>query len=40
VAFRVSDGVGTRNIGLFVAQWLACTLPCQRFTCGLTTARA
>ena len=30
----------TRNIDLFVAQWLACTLPCQRFTYGLTTARA
>src|SRR5262249_7528016 len=40
VAFRVSDGVGTRNIVLFVAQWLACALPCQRFTYGLTTARA
>src|SRR4029077_10158432 len=40
VAFRVSDGVGTRNIDLFVAQWLACALPCQRFTYGLTTARA
>ena len=38
VAFRVSDGVGTRNIDLFAAQWLACTLPCQRFTYGLTTA--
>src|ERR1700674_4957404 len=34
VAFRVSDGVGTRNIDLFAAQWLACTLPCQRFTYG------
>ena len=40
VAFRVSDGVGSRNIVLFVAQWLACALPCQRFTYGLTTARA
>src|SRR5882762_623552 len=40
VAFRVSDGVGTRNIDLFAAQWLACALPCQRFTYGLTTARA
>ena len=40
MAFRVSDGVGTRNIVLFVAQWLACALPCQRFTYGLTTARA
>jgi hypothetical protein len=40
VAFRVSDGVGTQNIGLFVAQWLACALPYQRFTYGLTTARA
>src|SRR5258708_35162742 len=25
MAFRVSDGVGTRNIDLFAAQWLACT---------------
>jgi hypothetical protein len=36
MAFRVSDGVGTQNIVLFVAQWLACALPCQRFTYGLT----
>jgi hypothetical protein len=34
VVFRVSDGVGTRNIGHFVAQWPACRLPCQRFTYG------
>ena len=40
VAFRVSDGVGTRNIVLFVAQWLACVLPCRRFVVTLAGANA
>ena len=31
VAFRASDGVGTRIEFLIAAQWLACTYPCQRF---------
>jgi hypothetical protein len=31
VAFRDLDGVGTRNINSFVAQWLAYAFPCRRF---------
>ena len=31
VAFRVSDGVGTRNQFSIAAQWLACTSPYRRF---------
>ncbi len=31
VAFRDTDGVGTRIRISFAAQWLACTYPCQRF---------
>ena len=30
VAFRCLDGVGTPK-ETFVAQWLACAIPCQRF---------
>jgi hypothetical protein len=31
VAFRQRNDVGTQDEGTFAAQWLACTLPCQRF---------
>ena len=36
VAFRVANGVGTRNYRTFAAQWLACALPCRRFAGALT----
>jgi len=32
--------LGGPPVAVFAAQWLACTLPCQRFTNGLTAARA
>jgi hypothetical protein len=32
VAFRRDDSVGTRDNVTFAAQWLACALPCRRFT--------
>jgi hypothetical protein len=31
VAFRLANGVGTRNFCIFTAQWLAYALPCRRF---------
>jgi hypothetical protein len=31
VAFRLGNGVGTRNFCIFTAQWLAYALPCRRF---------
>jgi hypothetical protein len=37
VAFRTSNYVGTRDKCSIVAQWLAYTHPCQRFTVCLTT---
>jgi len=40
VAFRLWDGVGTRIYRAFAAQWLACTLPCQRFAHDLAVAHA
>ena len=40
VAFCRLEGIGTPNGKSFAAQWLAYAFPCQRFTCGLTTARA
>ena len=35
-AFHLHDGVGIRDFVSFAAQWLAYTLPCQRFTVVLT----
>ena len=40
VAFRVPNGVGTRNSCAFAAQWLASALPCRRFAAILTNGRA
>ena len=40
VAFRGSDGVGTRNIFSFAAQWLAYAYPCQRFETNLAARHA
>jgi len=35
VAFRFTNGVGTRNSCIFTAQWLACALPYRRFAAAL-----
>jgi len=40
VAFRTSNGVGTRNRISIAAQWLACTYPCRRFAALLTEDNA
>ena len=40
VAFRGSDGVGTRIEFSYAAQWLACTYPCQRFALHLAVHHA
>ena len=40
IAFRPADGVGTPDRICFVAQWLARTLPCQRFAVHLAVHRA
>ena len=36
VAFRIRNGVGTRDMNLCEAQWLACVLPYRRFAAALT----
>jgi hypothetical protein len=40
VAFRFRNGVGTRDMNLCEAQWLACVLPYRRFVAALTGDRA
>lgn len=40
IAFRATYRVGTPEIITYAAQWLACTLPCRRFTATLADARA
>lgn len=35
VAFRSMEYVGIRDMNDFVAQWLACPLPCRRFSTDL-----
>ena len=40
VAFRIGNGVGTRNSCTFAAQWLAYALPCRRFAAALAGANA
>jgi hypothetical protein len=40
VAFRLTDGVGTRGKTCFVARWLAYAYPCQRFALHLAMHRA
>jgi len=39
-AFRICNHVGVLDEKYFVAQWLACTLPCQRFAAHLTVCCA
>ena len=40
VAFRTQDERRHPKSVIFAVQWLAYTLPCQRFTDGLAAARA
>ena len=40
VAFRFRNGVGTRDMNLCEAQWLAYVLPYRRFAAALTGDRA
>jgi hypothetical protein len=40
IAFHDTYGVGTPEHLTFAPQWLACTLPCQRFTLILADASA
>ena len=40
VAFRFRNGVGTRDMNLCEAQWLACMLPYRRFAAALSGDRA
>ena len=40
VAFRITNGVGTRDFCTFTAQWLAYALLCRRFAATLTSADA
>jgi hypothetical protein len=39
IAFRYLYSVGTQDIPI-AAQWLACALPCRRFTAGLAASDA
>jgi hypothetical protein len=39
VAFRYLYSVGTQDIPI-AAQWLACAIPCRRFTAGLAAHNA
>jgi hypothetical protein len=40
VAFCRLEGIGAPKGKSYAAQWLAYAYPCQRFACGLATARA
>jgi hypothetical protein len=40
VAFRYQNGVGTRDMKSFAAQWLACALPYRRFATILANSGA
>jgi len=40
VAFCRLESIGARVEMSFAAPWLAYARPCQRFACGLATARA
>jgi len=40
VAFRIRNGVGTRDMNLCEAQWLAYVLPYRRFAVALTDDHA
>ena len=40
IAFRLRNGVGTRDMNLYEAQWLAYVVPCRRFAAALAGDRA
>jgi hypothetical protein len=40
IAFHLRNGVGTRDMNLCEAQWLAYALPCRRFAAALTDLHA
>ena len=40
IAFRLRNSVGTRNMNLYEAQWLAYVLPYRRFAAALTDGHA
>jgi len=40
IAFHLRNSVGTRDMNLYEAQWLACMLPCRRFVAALTDGHA
>src|SRR5215467_16200944 len=40
IAFHLRNGVGTRDMNLCGAQWLAYALPCRRFAAALTDLHA
>ena len=40
IAFHLRNSVGTRDMNLYEAQWLACLFPCRRFAAALAGARA
>ena len=40
IAFHLRNSVGTRDMNLCEAQWLAYVLPCRRFAVALTDDRA
>jgi hypothetical protein len=40
IAFHLRNSVGTRDMNLCEAQWLAYVLPCRRFAAALTDDRA
>ena len=40
IAFRLRNSVGTRDMNLCAAQWLACALPYRRFATTLADGHA
>src|SRR6516225_5713083 len=40
IAFHLRNSVGTRDMNLYEAQWLACVLPYRRFAAALTDGNA
>jgi hypothetical protein len=40
IAFRLRNGVSTRDMNLYEAQWLAYVVPCRRFAAALAGDRA
>jgi hypothetical protein len=40
IAFHLRNSVGTRDMNLYAAQWLACVSPCRRFATVLAGGNA